>query len=1153
MPTYDINGFKYKSPNTLNESELMDLAKNLDASGALDPEARKQEISGRAELKSNTGVLDAYRTYYRRQNGKDFGGTSDELVDDYMQQMRDWNLNTGSLMALSGRLAGNSFNEKERQSIAVMWDAWDRTVPFYKQKDGKWQGLVDSVQSIATDPTNLIGLFTMGTGTAAAVGARETAKLGIRQVIKQYATQGAKSGAIQGAIDGAVTNTLEQNVKTDIGRQENYSLTELAGATAFGAGGGAVLGSALGVGQGYLKGKTRPVTVDGKTIDTPVDGVTGKTLDGAVDGIDNPTFKSPGTAPTRADIDKTFNAADEFNKQYSDETLIKEARAKSREDFLKNVSQTTRTAFEKQGDLNTTVPFETAKQRAGELLDRIGVTNYADDTDVSTKLVESFNSGKLNVGDLSTLTATTIGVENHLFNKFRDAYFNNGEDMVKIFEAYEKVAGLNSHLSNQQARSTAYQAKRMRDSLDPITYAEAVSLAAKSSTGLESQNLNSLINNSIKRGINVTVGTLNEFWVYNILGSVKTLTTNLFGGLQMALLEPGNRALGGLLSADKNMAKSALREYVEMASTIHQSAQFALKSFYNSKTYLDGGRLMNESAEKGTDIFLGDRDLPIHEMLQPWKNGWVNTLGNMNRFIGKRGMLATDELIKQMTFRGRVMGLAIDDALAKGYDYKDAVKMAKIDSQLALQDQLDASVAGRISENPLARKALDYARYSTFQNDLSDGTMGKFGKSLSEVRNNHPIVTQIMPFIRTPFNIMNFVAERTPVLQTFTKTMQDKIARGGRDAAEAEAAIQVGSLVMGSAIVLAFTDMMEGSGPLQPGSTIKVDRNRSSIQRGAGIQPYSVLVDAETGERVQINKLDPYGRFFTLMGKVKDIYKHGTKADQDAVMTGLAVSFATNFAEMSSLTGVKDVIDTFQNEKSVQSFIGKKLGSFVPYYRLMNDVYGDDFKVAYTIVDEIGKNIPGVNKDLDVVRHPIFGTPVQRSDSALFPQSPLPITKESYDEVDQELVRLNIGIEPPESKLFNGRIDLTKIKHPNGRSAYDRVQELQGLVKNPATGKTVYEQLRDTVQDPRYIGILSDPNNELGVYEPGGKAEQIRKIVRAYRELATRHLIQNEMPELTEKFNKANAQKKATNSIPRKEAVQQRFQQAIGTPQEPQQ
>lgn len=1149
MPTYDINGFKYKSPNTLTESELMDFANNLKSSGALDSEVRNQEITGRTDLKSNAAVTEAYKTYYQRINGKEFKGTQDELVDDYMQQMRDWNLNTGSLMALSGRLAGNSFNEKERQSLAVMWDAWDRTVPFYKQKDGKWQGVVDSVQSIATDPTNLIGLFSMGTGTAAAVGAREAAKLGVRQAIKQFAIQGAKTGAIQGSIDGAVTNTLEQNVKTNLGSQDEFSVAEVAKATAVGAVGGTVIGGGLGAGQGYIKGAKALV---------PKDAPVANVVDNALNKVDNAVVPpkegtgvvTPPTAPTKATMGQTLDAAEGFQKAYTDETVVQEARLKAREDFLSGVADSTRRAWETNGDLGKTVSFDEAKTRSGELLDRIGVTNYADDAEVSTKLVESFNSGKLDVTDLSTLTATTIGVENHLFEKFRSAYLNNSEDTVKLFESYEKVAGLNSHLSNQQARSTAYQARRMRDSLDPITYSQAIELAAKSTTGLEAQALNDLIDNSIKRGLNVTVGTLNEFWVYNILGSVKTLTTNVLGGLQMGLFEPANRAFGGLLSGDKNMARSALREYVEMSSTVHQSALFALKSFYNSKTYLDGGRFMNESAEKGADIFIGDSDLPIHQMLQPWKHGWANSLGNANRFIGKRGMLATDELIKQMTFRGRVMGLALDDALAKGYDYGDAVKLAKIDAKIALQDQLDASVAGRMSDNPIARKALEYSRYATFQNDLSDGAIGKFGKALSDVRNNHPIVTQIMPFIRTPLNIMNFVAERTPVVQSFTKTLQDKIARGGRDAAEAEAAIHIGSLVMGSATILAFTDMMEGAGPLQPGSTIKIDKGRSAIARGAGIQPYSVLIDGETGERVQINKLDPYGRFFTLMGKVKDIYKYGTKADQDAVMTGLAASFATNFAEMSSLTGVKEVIDLFQNERTAQSALGRRLGAFVPYFRLMNDVFGDDYKVAYSVVDEISKNIPGINKDMDRIRHPLFGTVVERSDTALFPMSPLPIQKQSYDDVDKELVRLNTGIEPPESKLFNGRIDLTKIKHPNGRSAYDRVQELAGLVKNPSTGKNLYEQLRDTVQDPNYIAILSDPTNELGVYEPGGKAEQIRKVVRVYRDLATKQLITNEMPELSDSFVKASAEKKATNSNPRKEAVQKKFKDPAFLPQQ---
>ena len=1143
MAKYDINGYTYNSPRDLTETELMDFAKNLQASGALDPVARKQEITGRDQLKSNPGLLDAYRTYYKRIEGKAFTGTADEAVDNYMQQMRDWNLNTGSLIALSGRLAGNSFDEKERQAISVMWDTWDRTVPFYKQKDGKWQAIVDGAQSLATDPLNYVGLITGGTAAAGGVAARETAKLGVRQLVKQFAMQGAKSGAIQGAVGvggSALNNTMEQNVKMDIGLQKEFSYGELAGATALGAVGGAAIGGVIGAGQGAVKGALRK-SVDGSDI--------GKVADDVLpDGTPAPKADAvPGAPRTPEEMNQTLDAATKFAQDYNDPAVVGARRAESRQKFYDGIGEGSRRAFElDSGDLNKTVSYQEATTRSGELLDRLGVQDYADLPKVVDTLESSFNSGKLAVTDLSTLTATVIGVENHSFKKFQEAVANNAPDTVKLFEAYEKAAKLSSHLSNQQARSTAFQYKRMRDLVDPLTYAEAIDLASKQPTSMHSQTFQNLVDDRLKRGINVTVGALNEFWVHNILGSVRTLTTNTLGGLSVVLTEPGSRALGGLLQGDMNMTRGALREWATMASTIHQSMLYSLKSFYNSKTYVDG-RMTNEVAERGQDIFIGDRDLPLHDLIQPWKNSWQNSLGNLNRFVGKRGMQATDELLKQIAFRSRVMGLAIEDNLAKGMNYGDAVKAAKGDAQRALDDQLDAVAQGKMTDNPIARRAIEYAQYTTFQNDLSNDVIGRFGQSVSKFRNSHPIFTQIMPFIRTPFNIMDFVAEKTPVLQNLNGRLKEKMAAGGREAAEAEAAVHIGSMVMASAILLASTDLIEGPGPLQPGSAVKVDLAKSSVARGAGVQPYSVLIDSETGERVQINRLDPYARQFTLMAKVKDIYKYGTKADQDAIMGGLVAAFAVNFAEMSSLSGIKEVLEIFQSDKSLGQAVGRKAGSFVPYFRLMNDVFGDDYKAAYSIVDEIHKNIPVVNSNMDQRRNPIFGTPIQRNGTFGFPMSPLPVDKQSYDEVDKELVRLNLGMQPPEAKLFDGRIDLTKIKHPNGRSAYDRYQELVGIVKAP-NGKTLYETMRDTIQDPRYLANLTDPESEVGVYEQGGKATQLKKVVREYRKLALNYLSNEEMPKLRDQINAAYRSNRSSNSV----AAQRKLEELTNPQPQPQ-
>jgi hypothetical protein len=1125
MPTYDINGYTYRSPKELTESELLDLAKNLKESGALDPEVRKQEISGKEELKANPGLLNAYKTYYKRINGEDFKGTPDELVGEYMQQMRDWNLNTGSLMALSGRLAGNTFSEQERQAISIMWDTWDRVVPFYRQKDGKWQGLVDSFQSLVTDPTNLVGLVSMGTGTAAAAAAREAAKQGVRQAIKTFAVQGAKVGVIQGGIDGAVTNTLEQNVKTDIGLQDEFSVGQLAGATALGAGGGAVIGGGLGTAQGALKGR-RAKQPPAQAV--PDQNITSATTD-VVDGV----VVDQGTR-TMQDATEGLSAANKFAQDMNDPAVKAAARAQAREDFLNNVSLSSKEYIEKNGDLNSKVTFEEAKGRVGTLFDRLGIEDYNNLDDVAEKLATSFNSGKLDVTDLSTLTAGVIGTETHAFRKFQEAFLSNSPDTVKAFETFEKVTRLSAHLSNQQARSTAFQAKRFRDVVDPITYAQAIELAAKQISPNEARTFEELLNNKIKLYGNKAVGALNEFWVHNILGAPKTLALNVLGGLSVAISEPGSRALGGLLSGDKALTRTALKEWTTMVSTIHQSAFYALKSFYASKTFIDG-RTITELAEKNQDIFIGDADVPLHQMLMPWKIGIYNTLGNLNRFIGKRGMQATDELLKQMAFRSRVMALSIDDGLAKGMSYGDAVKYAKDASAKAIEDQLDAVAQGKVTDNPIAQKAVDYARFATFQNDLPDDAIGAVGKSLSTFRNNHPLFTQIMPFIRTPFNLIEFHASRMPILQNFTDNLRSKIQAGGKQAAEAEAAIHIGTLVLGSAIMLAFTDQMEGG---QSGSGFKPEGGRAGVLRASGVQPNSILIDSATGERIRIDRLDPWARHFTLMGKIKDIYKYGTKNDQDAVMAGLVAAFATNFGEMSTLGGIKQVIDAFQSEKSLGQAAGERVGTMVPYFRLMQDVFGEDYKVAYDIVDNIYKSVPGLNNDLDLRRHPVFGTKIERLDTLGFPMSPIPKSLESQDMVDQELIRLAASIRPPEAKLFDGRIDLTKIKHPNGRTAYDRYQELAGIVKGP-DGKNLYEKMREVIEDPRYWSTATDPQSQIGTDEEGGKVAILKKVIKSYRDAALKYMAQEEIKGLDKKINDAYRENRTANSIPGQTLLEQ--------------
>lgn len=1118
MPTYDINGFTYKSHKELNDIEINELTDRLAKSGVLDPEARKQEFQGREDLKANPGVMEAYKTYYKRVNGEDFKGTPDDAIDGYMEQMRYWNTNTGSLFKLAGSLKGNVFGEPERQAIATMWDTWDRTVPFYAQKEGKWQALGDFAQAAATDPTNWAGIFTGGSASAAGVASREAARAGIKQLIKSYAVQGAKAGAIQGGIYGAADSVLSQHVKTDVGLQGGVDQFQVLKDTALSAAGGAGLGGVLGVAQGALHSKLKTV-VPGKEAGKP-----------------------EAVAAPELDVNASLKAGEDFAKVYTSDALSGKERAAARLAARDSLTKSLIEAGVDTGNVGKKVSFADAQRKSGELLDRIGVEDFNDLVHVNEKLIDSFGTGKVDVKDLSTLTSVVLGMETRLLSEAQKAAKANSPDTVPLARAAMDASAFSSHISSEVARSTSFQKNRSRTVFqgNELTEAEFINKLVNSPDVVTARTYQDMIFEKTKKYGGMTIRGINEYWIHNVLGSLKTITANLFGGTSRLVIDPAEKTLGGLLKGDMNMAKGAVSEYVGTLYSINQALQYSWKSFKKSNPILDD-RNFNDLKGQGHDIAVGNRDYNLDASLgsgEIWKGGdgillnSLNMVGNFNRFVGKRTMVASDEALKHMAFRSKALGLAVEDNLDKGMSWKDAIKKAQWDADNALEAMLAASAKGKEVDDPLAALALKAAREKTFQDDMGTDVIGWAGNGLTKLRNSSPIFVQIIPFVRTPFRILEYVAARTPVLQTFTSEIRDKIAKGGRDAAEAEATLHMGSLITASALLAAIQYDPESSGTGNKGKDL--------VRRGAGIERNSVQI-SEDGTAIGINKLDPLARFYTMAAKIKDIYKFGEKEDQDAIAAALLYAFGKNFAEMGSMTGVKQMFDAFDGPAPTQRYVADKLGSFIPYFRALNDISGEDFAQANTFIERIYRGVPGLNKSLDRQRDPVFGTPFERAGTFLIPASPIPESKRSNDAVDKELIRLGASMLPPQPTVNN--IDLRKIKHPEtGRSAYDRYQELVGLVQN-GEGKVLYESLRDLMNDPQYHENQTDPDTNVGYTETGGKLSHIKKRVDRYRGLALQQLGE-EMPELAAELKL----KKLEHKVSKTYQGQQRLADMLSNP-----
>src|SRR3546814_2580177 len=95
---------------------------------------------------------------------------------------------------------------------------------------------------------------------------------------------------------------------------------------------------------------------------------------------------------------------------------------------------------------------------------------------------------------------------------------------------------------------------------------------------------------------------------------------------------------------------------------------------------------------------------------------------------------------------------------------------------------------------------------------ISDWSSDVCSSDLSRYSQNHPIFKAVLPFIRTPTNLIKFTAERSP-LAPMVKEWRRDFAAGGARRDLAIAKVMVGSGVGATIAELAAKGIVTGSAP----------------------------------------------------------------------------------------------------------------------------------------------------------------------------------------------------------------------------------------------------------------------------------------------------------------------------------------------------
>jgi hypothetical protein len=648
-----------------------------------------------------------------------------------------------------------------------------------------------------------------------------------------------------------------------------------------------------------------------------------------------------------------------------------------------------------------------------------------------------------------------------------------------------------------------------------------------------------VINEVTKSRFSKGIEVFNSLYINSILSGTPTFIVNFVGTAYEAFLKPLELAAGGALRGDIKTIRSGFSQYIGMVHTMRDTIRAVGTALRQGDAVLDPYVRTQDSLE----IINGKAVKPISGSYLGF-NGKIGTaidwVGAISQFP-TRLLMGTDELFKQIIYRGRLYSEAVDNTLELGF--KLGSKEAKDNIDKILKNGFDKNGMANVKDNDIAARALENARVGAFQNSLDDGRLLNIGKAVESFLKEAPYLKFLAPFVRTPTNLWRNVESRIPVLGAFTKPMRDLWKTGDR---RARADVLGRQLFGFSASIYAYhlvsQDVTDNEGNAYPrvtGAGPK-DYNVQKLWLQSGWQPYSIAQQNPDGTITykQYNRNDPR---FSILAIAADIRENEDNIDDEQkgnMFTVGILSAIKSAGNKSYLRGISDAFDLAENltPETFAKYAGRQVGNAIPYQALLGQgipgITEPDKEIlqARGFVDEIIKKAPFIDKTkyleprLDV----LTGEPIEKTGTRVYfnPDGFLSVTQGAIlvgrkselkeDPVRLEIARLKIrAIAEPNQKELKvvNLIDYKK----NNVSAHN--YWISRIGKTTVGGLTLKERLDQTISSVSYLRRQEGNEN----FE-GGKEMIIKKIFQAYKEKAKQDMLE-EYPDVAEAVKNARIEK----------------------------
>lgn len=520
-----------------------------------------------------------------------------------------------------------------------------------------------------------------------------------------------------------------------------------------------------------------------------------------------------------------------------------------------------------------------------------------------------------------------------------------------------------------------------------------------------------------------------EIWINSVLSGPKTHMVNAISNGFNALMSPIERTAAAAIDIplSRLQGRQTARFFEEVpadvygaVSGISEGVQAALR------TMRDG--ISPGSASK-------------------WefrKQAWKGPVGSAIR-VPTTALEAADQFYYAVNYRSALSAEAVRQAKKeglKGDAFVERVAFLKSEPNENLISQ-----AVKSAEDRLFRTA-----------------PGEITSSVMNLRDKVPGLRYVLPFVRTPANLLKSGIARSPL-----GFLDPKLWRNLRSG-DAEASDQLAKALLGSTVAAAVAWKFQEGKITGAAPTNSAERDRFYRE---GKIPFAINVG---GKWVQYQRMEPYNVPLSLAAATVKAIDEGDEKAASEIAAEMASTLGNNFVNQTYMSGLSELIDSLEEPSEAGTRFGVRTASgLVPYssaLRTVAQTMDPVVRDAEGPWEQFKTGLPEASKSVPP-RLTAFGEEVDRKSPAW---SPIQVTDEQQSAVDAELERLSMEVGFVGDSV--GGVKLSRDQQYIYQGAAGRLSStmLTRLVENPAYQaapdslkaklvETMVREARDIIRD----------------------------------------------------------------------------------------